>query len=79
MKAFWTAWWRGLGILAFYFCLSLALGGLGLAFGVLPVDCRLPVCIVIGPPVAFWISRWLAPDLFGQKADTQRRSTEFRT
>jgi hypothetical protein len=64
MKQYLKAWARGVSILAYLFCLSIALGALGVIAEALPPAVSLPVCIVAGPPVIYWVSRWLAPDLF---------------
>jgi hypothetical protein len=64
MKQFLKAWSKGVGILAFYFCLSLALGVLGFVASILPTFISFPLCVLLGPPLVFWVSKWIAPDLF---------------
>jgi hypothetical protein len=73
MKKFITAWVRGVSIFAFYFCLSLALAALAVIAGVLPPFVSIPACIMFGPPVIYWVSRWLAPDLFPAERPWWRR------
>ena len=64
MKQFLKAWARGVSISAFFFCLSIVVAALGGIAEFLPPEVSLPVCIVFGPPAIYWVSSWLAPDLF---------------
>jgi xanthine/uracil permease len=66
MKPFLIAWTRGISIGAFCFCLSLVIGLLGIMGAMLPPVVAVPILVVIGPPIIYWASRWLAPDLFGE-------------
>jgi hypothetical protein len=78
MKLFLTAWARGVGIFAFYICLSLAIGILGFLAGVLPPVIAIPVFVVLGPAVIYWVSIWLAPDLFADRRRWWRREIPSR-
>jgi hypothetical protein len=78
MKPFLTAWARGISIGAFYFCLSLVVGLLGFIGSMLPPVVAIPVLVVIGPPIIYWMSRWLAPDLFGEARAWWRRRGESK-
>jgi hypothetical protein len=73
MKQFLKAWARGVSICAFLFCLSIVVAVLGVIAEVLPPVVSLPVCIAFGPPVIYWVSRWLAPDLFPAERPWWRR------
>ena len=73
MKQFLTAWARGVSICAFYFCLSIVVAVLGIIAEALPPVVSIPISIVIGPPMIYWVSRWLAPDLFPEKQPWWRR------
>jgi hypothetical protein len=64
MKRFLKAWARGVSIFAFFICLSIVLGVLAAIGEVLPPFVSVPVIIAFGPPVIYWVSSWLAPDLF---------------
>jgi hypothetical protein len=65
MKSFLTVWARGFNIFAFYFCLSLVAAVLAFIAEILPLVVSIPLLILFGPPVIYWASRWIAPDLFG--------------
>lgn len=73
MKPFLKAWARGISISAFLFCISIVVGVLAGIAEVLPPVISLPVCIAFGPPVIYWVSRWLAPDLFPEDRPWWRR------
>ena len=73
MKQFLTAWARGISIFAFYFCLSIVIAVLGVVAEVLPPFVSIPIFIVLGPAVIYWVSRWLAPDLFAEERPWWRR------
>jgi hypothetical protein len=73
MRQFLTTWGRGVSILAFYFCLSIVVAGLGFIGGVLPPVISVPILIVLGAPVIYRVSRWLAPDLFTEDRLLWRR------
>ena len=66
MKTFLIAWARGFSIFTFYFCLSIVAGALGFIGEVLPPPISIPILIVLGPPIIYWASRWIAPDLFAK-------------
>ena len=54
------------------------MGVLGFLADLLPPIVSIPLWIVFGPPVIYWVSRWLAPDLFGEPGDWWRRRAEAR-
>jgi hypothetical protein len=64
MKNFLRAWARGVSICAYYFCLSIVVFMLGVIGEVLSAIVSIPVFIVFVPAVIYWVSKWLAPDLF---------------
>ena len=74
MKQFMIAWARGVSIFAFYFCLSLVMAVLGFVAEVLPLAVSIPLCLVFGPAIIYWASRWIAPDLFPAERPWWRRS-----
>ena len=76
MKSFLTAWARGVGIFAFYLCLSIVVAALGLIGEALPGIVSVPALVIFGPPVIYWSSRWLAPDLFQVARPWWRRRYE---
>jgi len=78
MKSFLKAWARGISIGAYLFCLSLVMGVLGFVVDLLPPIVAISLWIVFGPPVIYWVSRWLAPDLFGELGTWWRRKSEAR-
>ncbi len=69
LKPFLKAWARGTGICVYLFCISLAVTLLGFIGELLPPVLGIPFWIAFGPPVIYWVSRWLAPDLFGAPRD----------
>ena len=74
MKQFITAWARGVSIFAFYFCLSLVMAVLGFIAEILPLPVSIPLCLVFGPAIIYWASRWIAPYLFSAAPPWWRRS-----
>lgn len=73
MRQFFKAWARGVSISAFFVCLSVVVAALGGIAEVLPPVVSFAVVIVFGPPVIYWVSRWLAPDLFPAESPWWRR------
>ncbi len=74
MKQFLIAWARGVSIFAFYFCLSLVMAALGFIGEMLPLAIAIPLCLVFGPAIIYWASRWIAPDLFPAERFWRRRN-----
>ncbi len=67
MKTFLMAWWRGLGVLALYICLSIVMGALGLLAGAVPAIVGLPLLVLGVPPLAFWTAKLLYPEIVQEK------------
>jgi len=64
MKKFLIAWARGVHISVVYFCLSLVVAAFGFIMELLPPIISVPVCLVFGPVIIYWASRWIDPDMF---------------
>ena len=79
MKAYLRAWWRGIGVLGLYCCLSIVMALFGLLAEFLPegiqVAVTLPLVVLLVPPLLFWTFRWLYPEA----AATPTRSSKERS
>jgi hypothetical protein len=66
MKTYLRAWWRGIGVVGIYMCLSILVTALGLLTEVLPKNLQLaiglPFLILFAPPAFYWIFCWLNPE-----------------
>ena len=78
MKQFFIAWAQGVSIFAFYILLSVVFGVFGFTAGALPSIVAIPALIVFGPAVIYWVSSWLAPDMFKEKRPWWRSRFEPR-
>ena len=66
MKTYLRAWWRGIGVLGLYLCLSIVMALFGLLAEALPeriqLAVTLPLVALLVPPLLFWTFRWLYPE-----------------
>jgi len=66
MKTYLRAWWRGIGVLGLYFCLSITVAVFGFVAEALPENVRwlvgVPLLLFACPPLLYWVFRWVYPE-----------------
>ena len=75
-KTYLRAWWRGIGVLGLYFCLSITVAIFAFVAQNLPENIQwmvgVPLLLFVLPPLLYWVCRWVYPEVSAAKSRFSR-------